>query len=82
MQPVCSLFGEYESGFESEYEGGIYDQSFVFDDDDDLYDEEDGSWSDESEEDTDFDDSDNSQDFILEEIPFFYCPGDQETGVA
>lgn len=74
MQYLDIVCEEYESEYESEY-GGIYDSNFIF------YDEEiEGSdyvWDDEIVDDDDYDD-----DVILEEIPFVYCPGYEETGEA
>ena len=75
QQERCWAEG-YESSYDSEYDWAVYDQRFIFDDDDDERDDA----ADESE--GEFDDFDDSQDFVLDEIPFVYCPGNQETGVA
>jgi len=70
------LCDEYESGYGSEYDG-IYGSNFVF------YDEEfEGSDYDWDDDDIVSYDEDESDDLILEEIPFVYCPGSEETGEA
>ncbi|MBU1007626.1 hypothetical protein KKA53_00930 [Candidatus Dependentiae bacterium] len=68
---------EYESGYDSDY-GSIYDQCFVFYDDEEEVDDE-ASYDDDYE----YDDLDSDlDDFILEEIPFVHCPSKGETGEA
>jgi hypothetical protein len=74
MLRIDFLCDEYQSEYESEY-GGIYDSNFIF------YDEEiEGSYYDWDDGISDDDESDD--DVILEEIPFVYCPGHEETGEA
>jgi hypothetical protein len=68
------IFWYAESEYESEYEGdysGIYDQNFVFYDEDEL-EEADSDSSSEAE----------NYDLILEEIPFVYCPSNGDVGEA
>jgi len=69
---------EYESEYDSEY-GGVYDQNFVFYDEE----EEEGASYD-YDDDFDYEDDYDSdfEDIILEEIPFAYCPSRGETGEA
>lgn len=62
---------EYESSYDSEY-GGLYDQTFVFYDDDELSEE---SFEIEYE-------NDDADDVILEEVPFVYCPAREDVGLA
>lgn len=62
-------FSEYESGYEREYDG-VYDENFVFydnEEDEELYDEY---------------EEDESEDLIMEEIPFVYCPSQGELAEA
>ena len=68
---------EYESEYDSGY-GGVYDQNFVFYDE-----EEEEEASLDYDDDFDYEDSDSdSDDVVLEEIPFVYCPPRDEMGEA
>lgn len=64
------LFDEYENGYEGEYDG-VYDQNFVFYDEDE---EEEEGYNDES--------YDSDDDIVLEEVPFVYCPSRDEVAEA
>lgn len=59
---------DYDSGYVSDYDS-IYDQNIVFYDEDEV-EFDDGSYG-------DLEDYD-SDDYILEEIPFVYCPSYDE----
>lgn len=67
---------EYENGYESDYES-IYDQNFVYYDEENFDEEcdDEGFYH-------DHDADDDTDDAILEEIPFVYCPTRDEVGVA
>lgn len=68
---------EYESGYVSDYDG-LYNPDIVFYDD--SSDEEDDGIENSSDE---YEDEDyDSDDLILEEVPFVYCPPRGEVGEA
>lgn len=78
MQGCGLKCDEYESGYDSEY-GGVYDQNFVFYDEE----EEGEGWDGDVDEDEEYDEYDSDfDDVVLEEIPFVYCPTRGETGEA
>jgi hypothetical protein len=74
----CEVIEVIEVIYEPEY-GGIYDSNFVFEDDfEEALENDNGDWDDDSSDEEEGD----SEDIILEEIPFMYCPSKGETAEA